>query len=299
MIYFKKIAELGSFIRAAEELYVTQPSLSYAIQLLERELEVPLFIRKRGKHLELTTYGRELLPYIEAALLNLDTGLTNIKQLKTPSGGVVRISIAFVSPIFQTIERLRELSDTLSSQHILVDISVSQSGNKFLQDLQKGNLDLVFSGISQADGIDSACIFPEDVVVLLPCDHPLAQFSALELEQVSTEPLIMYAQDMKFTLWLENLFKIHKISPNICKFSTDWSNIIVSILMRSGIAISPRLPVPIEQIAMVPLINPTDTHWSTYMMWPSNRKLSPAVRLVRDHFLLYQSCSCSSSYTNE
>ena len=47
--YFKKLAELQHFTKAANELHISQPSLSYAISELEKDLEIPLFDRKDKK----------------------------------------------------------------------------------------------------------------------------------------------------------------------------------------------------------------------------------------------------------
>lgn len=58
--YFVKLAELRHYTKAAEQLRITQPSLSHAIRLLEDELGVPLF-EKTGRNTTLTSFGEEFL----------------------------------------------------------------------------------------------------------------------------------------------------------------------------------------------------------------------------------------------
>ena len=59
--YFKTIAELEHYTRAAEKLYVSQSNLSHSIQELEDELNVEFFVRK-GRNIKLTKYGELFLP---------------------------------------------------------------------------------------------------------------------------------------------------------------------------------------------------------------------------------------------
>lgn len=58
--YFVTLAELGSFVKAAKSLFVTQPALSRSIMTLEEELGRPLFDRI-GRHIELTSFGQDTL----------------------------------------------------------------------------------------------------------------------------------------------------------------------------------------------------------------------------------------------
>lgn len=73
LIYFRKIAELQHYTKAAEELHITQPCLSHAISELESELGVPLFY-KSGRNIRLTQYGECYLSHVQAALDALDSG---------------------------------------------------------------------------------------------------------------------------------------------------------------------------------------------------------------------------------
>ena len=69
------------YTEAARQLYLSQPSLSYAISTLENELGVKLF-SKSGNTITQTEYARELLPYAMVAVNAVDTGYEKIKQMK-------------------------------------------------------------------------------------------------------------------------------------------------------------------------------------------------------------------------
>lgn len=60
LIYFQKVAQLEHLTKAAQELYISQPSLSQTIARLEADVGVPLFVRK-GNSIHLNDYGRAFL----------------------------------------------------------------------------------------------------------------------------------------------------------------------------------------------------------------------------------------------
>ena len=88
LYYFKKIAELEHYTRAAKELFVSQSSLSHAIQELESELNVKFFVKK-GRNVELTKYGRLFLPYVQQTIDTLEAGLSKLEDYINPNTGTV------------------------------------------------------------------------------------------------------------------------------------------------------------------------------------------------------------------
>ena len=61
--YFRKLAQVQHFTRAAEELFITQPALSNSIKQLEGELGIPLF-EQHGRNVRLTKFGKEFNEYV-------------------------------------------------------------------------------------------------------------------------------------------------------------------------------------------------------------------------------------------
>ena len=77
--YFYYVAKYNSYTKAAEELLISQPSLSYSIKVLEQELDKKLF--NRGKRLELTTYGKYLYKQVDE-MMNIMNGLSFNEEVK-------------------------------------------------------------------------------------------------------------------------------------------------------------------------------------------------------------------------
>lgn len=87
LYYFRTLAKLEHYTKAAEELSMTQPSLSNAISTLETELEVPLF-EKHGRNIKLSKYGKMFLPYVENSLKELEAGTKKIHEVTSNSEGL-------------------------------------------------------------------------------------------------------------------------------------------------------------------------------------------------------------------
>ena len=86
LYYFRKLADLQHYAKAAKELYITQPSLSNAISSLEQELGVSLF-QKTGRNIHLTKYGSEFLVYVNKGLEQIDKGIAIMKNYAGTSDG--------------------------------------------------------------------------------------------------------------------------------------------------------------------------------------------------------------------
>ena len=87
--YFVKLAEVGHYTKAAEQLCIAQPSLSHAMRTLETELGVPLFERS-GRNTVLTRYGREFLHCAQRTLATLDQGVGSL-QHSAQGEGLIRL----------------------------------------------------------------------------------------------------------------------------------------------------------------------------------------------------------------
>ena len=86
---FAKIAELGSFTKAAQELGYAQSTLTFQIQAIEAFYERPLF-EKVGRHIQLTAFGKQLLEQVNAILSDYDS-LEQLAEVEAAPQGTLRI----------------------------------------------------------------------------------------------------------------------------------------------------------------------------------------------------------------
>lgn len=101
--YFVKLAEVRHYTRAAEQLCISQPSLSHAIRQLETELGVPLF-EKNGRNTALTRFGTDFLSCAQRTLAALDDGVTAL-QKSARGEGLIRLGFcaSSASAIFRSL----------------------------------------------------------------------------------------------------------------------------------------------------------------------------------------------------
>ena len=106
--YFKKLAEVLHYTRAAQELFITQPTLSGAISSLEKELGAPLFERN-GRSVLLTPYGEVFYEHVCLALRAIDDGVAGVKleTLGIAIDTLTEEQIAYMSSWnFETLSRV-------------------------------------------------------------------------------------------------------------------------------------------------------------------------------------------------
>ena len=89
--YFVTLAHVQHYTKAAEQLCITQPSLSHAISQMEKELGVPLF-EKVGRNTTLTRFGEEFLSCAEHTLSTLDEGVASLKR-SARGEGLIRLGL--------------------------------------------------------------------------------------------------------------------------------------------------------------------------------------------------------------
>lgn len=109
--YFVTLAHVQHYTKAAEQLCITQPSLSHAIMQLEKELGVQLF-EKTGRNTTLTRYGEEFLICTEHTLETLDAGVENL-QRSARGEGLIRLG--FLRPL--GVEYVPRLAASYLAEH--------------------------------------------------------------------------------------------------------------------------------------------------------------------------------------
>ena len=95
LIYFQTLARYEHYGKAAEELHITQPSLSKDIRKLEEELQVCLF-EKHGRGIRLSKQGARYLDYVNEALRELEIGQDALRYELIPKGGYIT-HVSFLS----------------------------------------------------------------------------------------------------------------------------------------------------------------------------------------------------------
>ena len=193
--YFVCVANYLSFSRAAEQLYISQPALSYHISNLEKELGVSLFIREK-RHIALTEAGKILLEEADQVCAHVDAAFQRIAQLSTASANTLRFGFVellislcfnhFISPFLLENQQFHGVTERCTNLHLLDDL------------LLKNSYDFVFSRRCLCDlygaqnNLSTRTLIRDDVSIIVPSSYPCAQFDTIQdLSPLSEYRLLM------------------------------------------------------------------------------------------------------------
>ena len=239
--YFCVTAEVLHYTRAADLLYISQPSLSYALNKLEKELGMPLF-HKQGKQITLTRYGEEFLPYAKRALSELSKGQDRLKELHAPSAGIINLgyiySVSFsVLPSF--VDRFYA---EFKSRQTAFRFHQGMAGI-LIEQLLNGSLDLLIAGKPDIDSIEYLPVASQELYLAVPASHRLALNTYVTLSDITGEQFISITHDAIIYRELADKFKRAGFTPNIVFEADEYSSIAASVTTGAGVAIVPKLPI--------------------------------------------------------
>lgn len=286
LIYFREIARTLHFSRAAENLYISQSSLSYAVNALEKELGVPLFQREKGKRVTLSDYGQGFLPYAENIIRIADSGRKYVCQLgdSLTGGGVVRISYGYINGASVLGKVLKDFNKENRNKNIMIHVQINNASRKIEKDVLSGDVDIAISSSPFVKGLNRILFMKQPLMVFLQKGHPLAGRRRLTIEDIKEEPMIGYYEEGNLSSWINKIYGEYGYYPNVVEYEDDWTTELTYIAMGRGIGILPRIPVDESLISMVPLEQPGHER-EIYMYW--NQDLSPAGECVKNYLIKY------------
>ena len=187
--YFLMVTKEQSFTKAAEQLHITQPTLSRQMAALEEELGIVLFIRK-GKNITLTDEGI-LLKRRALEILNLEERtLEELKGTEEVIEGTVTVGCGE----FAAVETLAKICKQYKEKYPLVQIAIhTATADTIYEMMNKGLVDIaLFMEPVDTEGLDYIRIKDSDhwVVGMRP-DDPLAKKKFIQKQDLIGKPLIL------------------------------------------------------------------------------------------------------------
>ncbi|ANG61330.1 LysR family transcriptional regulator [Marinobacterium aestuarii] len=285
--YFVEVARHASFTRAAEVLHVAQPAVSMAIRKLEAELELTLFHRNDRK-VVVTDEGQRLLEHASRILQMVDDAQLEMQELRGLTRGEVRVGIPgmlgsyYFPPILMAFRH----------QHPNLRLSVVEAGTGRLQEmLQEGLLDLaIIVADAVPDELESSVFLRQQMMVILPQDHALAQQSHISYEAFFNEELVLFQQGYFHRKAVDQIAKRGNCTPNI-GFETNLLPLIKSIV-KQGFGISTLLAMVLRddpELVAIPFEEPVWLDLS--VAWRRQGYLSRANRAFVDFVLAHSAAA--------
>ena len=236
--YFCVTAEVLHYTRASRLLYISQPSLSYALNKLEQELGVSLF-KKDGKKVTLTKYGEEFLPYAKRALAELSEGTEHLREMKVPASGGINMGYIYSVSFSALPEFVNKFYMHQGNEQIAFRFRQGKAG-ELIELLINGSLDLLIAGKPELASIDYIPIYRQELFLIVPSTHRLADAESVTLSDIAGEYFISLNHETLTYHQLEKEFRKAEFEPNTIIEADEYSSIAAS---GSGVAIMPILPI--------------------------------------------------------
>ncbi len=231
---FFYVAKYSSYTIAAEKLCISQPAVTAQIKLFENFYDMKLF-RRKGREFGLTHVGKILFEKAERIFSIEDEVETTLAQIKELNQGLLEIGCtkAYAKHIMPSI--MSVFHRAYPNIKIILEEGSSMAMINSLRDFK--NEVIV---VAQMDVNDSRLQFipfsQEEIVVILSVTHPLAKKKELEFPDIAQEPLILKGIGSGTRQKITDLYKKHKISPNVFMESNNTELIIDLVERGEGIS---------------------------------------------------------------
>lgn len=277
LIYFKTVAELQHYTRAAEALFITQPALSKAIRNLEHELGVSLF-QKEGRNVILTSYGTLFYEYVKRAVEEINNGLFALRRMDAINHNTIFASVLFSMYTNYLSDRMF----TFQKKHPNCRFSIEYKYTSgILHDILTGNSHLGICGNFFTKGewlhLDKHTLFSEPVALLVNTNHPFAKKDVVAPIELKNEKFIVYTKSgLGTNMVLNDLCKPFGFLPNIVAEAYDDYGVIGMVSLGTGIAVVPQNSfISANYVKIVPFDTPEPVCRDINLVWNRCNPLPP------------------------
>jgi len=283
--YFLAVAESLHFSKAAEALFVTQPTLSHQLAELEAQIGMPLFDRA-GKNVRLTQAGEVFREYAKRSIDAIEAGCTALSELEGLQRGDLRIGVTqsfirrLMPPIIGEFRR----------RHPAIRLHVQDmTAQQIERQLAEGALDL---GIAFAPSLleetELEPILQDRLLLVLRRDHPLAARQEVRMADLAGTPLVLLSRDYTTRQIIDAYFDQVGVKPEVA-CETNTIDLMIGLAKTTDLAsIMPESAISrAREIAVLTIVDPAPVRTSA-LLWPRHKYRSMAARafadIVRERF---------------
>ncbi len=275
---FCKVVEFKSFTKAAEAVYLSQPSVSEHIRSLEELLGAKLFDRL-GREALVTGAGQVLYRYARRILHLRDEAVQAVKEYGGQLAGTLRLGASTIPGSYLLPQRLEAFQTQVPGTRILLRIS---STARIVEELLQGELELGLIGALSKDQALSCQPFCSDQLMLVVAPgHPWAQRSEVAVTELFGQPFILRERGSGTRLVMTQELARHGVDVeklDLCAEMGSTEAVRQGVKAGLGVSILSSLAVAedvrLGALVRVPLAGVTIER-PFYLVHRRNRQLSP------------------------
>lgn len=238
--FFVTLAQTEHMTQAAKDSNTSQPNISHSMTMLEQEIGVTLF-EKKGRNIQLTRHGRIFYEYVAPALAEIEKGQRKLQEMVDPDSGEIQFGFIFTMGANLAPKLTQSFHQ---AGHPKINFEFQQgNSNQIIQMLLEDRIDIgVCSKVSNHPELIYQILTQEEMVVVVPENHPLADHNSVSLAQTIDYPYVYYSKQSGLRPYLDQQINNLDLDLKIvCELEEDHS-ILGFVGQDYGIAIMPNIP---------------------------------------------------------
>ncbi|MAB99625.1 MAG: LysR family transcriptional regulator [Pseudomonadaceae bacterium] len=237
--HFIAVAETGSISAAAQAVFISQSTLTLAIQQLEEEIGVSLFNR-HAKGMSLTHQGHQFLRQAHLILATVDNAKRSLQQSTDTVAGSLTIGVTSLVAGYY----LADLLTRFQRAYPNVEIRVLEDERPYIEHLLvSGEIDvgvLILSNLEDRHALQTEVLTHSPLRLWLPPQHPLLELDSISLADIVSEPLIQMNVD-EMGLNAQRIWSAAGLQPNITLRTSSTEAVRSLVAAGLGISIQPDM----------------------------------------------------------
>lgn len=277
---FEALARLSSFTRVAEEMHLTQPTISMQVKKLSEAIDLPL-TEQVGKDVYLTDAGHELAAVCREVLSSFEHFEERINQLKGLEGGRVRLAVISTAQYF-----VPQVMQSFLTQFPNIDIMMEVVNKEHLLERLDDNRDDLYILGQPPEGapVVSERLAMNPLVFVARKDFALPEDRLLKVSDLEQAPFLMRESGSGIRAQMEQVFHDMGFKPNVRMVLGSNEAVRLGVLSGLGISVvsmhTVREDLRRRELRILPVKGfPLERYW--YLVWPKGKTLSlSATRFV-------------------
>jgi len=241
--FFVAVVQEGSFSKAAERVFRTQPAVSIAIRRLEEEIGAPLFERSQ-KTPALTEVGELVYDHAKRILSLRDQTVDVVSELKSLQRGRVRIGANESTSLYLLPHLI--LDYRALHPNVMVEI-FRHSSDRLPREVLDRNVDFALLAFEPVDAdLESFTVLQDELVLIMHPEHKKAKLPSVKVEDLGNEPFLAHNVKTGSRYKVMETFAQHHTPLNITLELATIETIKRFVQLKIGLAFVPRMCVAEE-----------------------------------------------------
>ncbi|EMF0125739.1 LysR family transcriptional regulator [Enterococcus hirae] len=258
--YYVQIVKQKNFTKVAKYFQVSQPTITYALKRLEKELDAVLITRDRSHHeLVITPAGKQLFIHAQSILQEIKMAKAEITQLQ-------KKKLRFGMPPIIGNEYFPKLSSYFIKSQLMDQIEITDGGSRDLYGMiHQGRIDLAILGSTQPiidQKLEIELLLDKRFMIVVAPTHPFADRQTISFSDLTAEQFVLLNEHYVHPAAFKKLAKQAHIEPKVVYQSNDLAILKSMIQENIGIGFLTEIAIhPEDHLVSIPLSDQLQPHF--------------------------------------